>query len=179
MTKSKHLRLKDDVGSDRAVDEEDTLNTKYALKKIGYYGELEYGMTGYPGQQMLDGIEKVQKDRGLTRDGIMKPGGETEWEINRIADEQDEKGSEKASLDNYPNDKSVCHLLRQQIHDLRKKKKRIEADLKKIHAKFDSGVPKSVGKNLHSHMDFLSRQSANLNAELYEIGQRLRQENCS
>ncbi len=89
MTKSKHLRLKDDVGGDRAVDEEDTLNTKHALKKIGYYEEPEYGMTGYPDQQMLDGIEKVQEDRGLTRDGIMKPGGETEWEINRIADEQE------------------------------------------------------------------------------------------
>ena len=78
-----HLKLLDDVGSNHAVEEEDTLNTKKALKSLGYYETPDYGMTGYPDTAMFDGIEKVQKDNGLFPDRSMRPGGETETAINR------------------------------------------------------------------------------------------------
>ena len=41
------LNLKEDNGSDRPVDEDDTLKAKHAFRSIGYYDEPSWGMTPY------------------------------------------------------------------------------------------------------------------------------------
>ncbi len=59
------LRLKDDIGSDRPVEEEDTLALKKALKQIGRYETPPYDMTPYPDQQMFNAIMIFKKKRNL------------------------------------------------------------------------------------------------------------------
>lgn len=77
------LRLSDSVGSDRHVEEEDTLKTKNALQRLGRYDTPEYGMTPYPDAAMFNAIGKFQKERNLYQDRIMNPGGETETAMNK------------------------------------------------------------------------------------------------
>ncbi len=76
------LYLKEEIGSDRPVDEEDTIALKKALKQIGRYREPSYGITPYPDEPMFKAINDIQKEKGLIRDGMMKPGGETQDAIN-------------------------------------------------------------------------------------------------
>ena len=77
------ISLKEDIGSDRPVDEDDTFKTKHAFKSIGYYDEPSYGMTPYPDQPLFDGIKKFQKDKGLFQDALMEPEGETVTALNK------------------------------------------------------------------------------------------------
>ena len=74
------------MGSDRHVEEDDTLKAKSALNQIGYYKKPDYGMTPYPDQTLFDGIKNFQKDQNLTIDGLMTPGGETEIRMNKLAE---------------------------------------------------------------------------------------------
>ncbi len=77
------FRLAGSVGSDRHVEEEDTLKTKKALHQLGRYDIPEYGLTPYPDEQMFQEIGKFQKEKKLYQDRIMNPNGETEAAINR------------------------------------------------------------------------------------------------
>lgn len=72
------------VGGYRAarIDEEDTLQTKSALRTLGHYVTPPYGLTPYPDETMFDAIRMFQNDKGIAVDGVMKPGGETERAIN-------------------------------------------------------------------------------------------------
>lgn len=72
------FRVKKTIGSSWNVDEEDVVKTKTALKKTGDYKMPEWGVTGYPDQNMFDGLKSFQKREGLQVDGVMKPGGPTE-----------------------------------------------------------------------------------------------------
>jgi hypothetical protein len=94
------LRLKDDTGSDRPVEEEDTLALKKALKDIGRYKTPSYGDTPYPDQPMFKAIDDIQKEKNLIRDGMMKPGGETEAAINEELTRQGNRPG--AQLASYP-----------------------------------------------------------------------------
>lgn len=71
---------------DRAanVAPDDTLRTKKALNGLGYYRIPSYGMTPYPDEPLFNGIERFQKDHGLTVDGIMKPAGETATKLGEV-----------------------------------------------------------------------------------------------
>lgn len=48
---------------------------------LGRHGYMDLkptdGPTGYPGTRLVQGIQKFQKDKGLKRDGFLRPGGET------------------------------------------------------------------------------------------------------
>jgi len=83
------LKLVGRVDRAAQVDEDDTLQTKSALKVFGHYKTPAYGMTPYPDEPMFDGIKAYQKVNKLKVDGVMKPGGETEKSMNkRVAEAQ-------------------------------------------------------------------------------------------
>lgn len=71
------------VDSAASTDERDTLQTKTALQKLGYYKMPNYGMTPYPDEPMFDGIKAYQRNFGLNVDGAMAKGGETVKSLNR------------------------------------------------------------------------------------------------
>lgn len=77
-TNSNDFRVKKTIGSSWNVDEDDVVKTKTALKKTGDYKAPEWGVTGYPDQDMFDGLKSFQKREGLQVDGVMKPDGPTE-----------------------------------------------------------------------------------------------------
>lgn len=77
------FKLRSTLSRNANADLDDTLRTKTALKSIGYFDTPSYGMTQYPDEPMFKGIEKFQRDNGLRRDGIMKPGGETATALGR------------------------------------------------------------------------------------------------
>ena len=121
---SSFLNLKEDIGSDRPVDEDDTFKAKHAFKSIGYYDEPSYGMTPYPDQPLFDGIKKFQKDKGLYQDALMEPEGETVTALRKRSSESPVKpayapvtneghiGKLEAKKDGHVN----------QINDLRKRR---------------------------------------------------------
>lgn len=77
-TNRDEFRVKKTIGSSWNVDEDDVVKTKTALKKTGDYKAPDWGVTGYPDQDMFDGLKSFQKREGLQVDGVMKPGGPTE-----------------------------------------------------------------------------------------------------
>ncbi len=87
------FNLNQTLASNSAADPDDTLNTKRALGSLGYYATPSYGMTEYPDQGLFDGIKTFQKDNGLTKDGVMKPAGETATQLGKTL-------AEKRAVDN-------------------------------------------------------------------------------
>jgi len=81
--KVKKIRLRGVIDRAARIEENDTIQTKYALGELGYYRTPGYGMTPYPDEPMFDGIRKYQQDNKLRVDGVMKPGGETESSLNQ------------------------------------------------------------------------------------------------
>ncbi|MTI11334.1 peptidoglycan-binding domain-containing protein [Curvivirga aplysinae] len=79
-----YFNLKSTLSSNSPANPEDTLKTKETLNKLGYMEIPSYGLDDIPDKSLIDGIKKFQKDRNLKVDGIMKPGGETENELNKI-----------------------------------------------------------------------------------------------
>lgn len=68
--------LKAAVGNNYDNQEQDIIQTKRHLNKLGYFEDnTENPIITVP---MNDGLKQLQKDNGLKIDGIMKPGGETE-----------------------------------------------------------------------------------------------------
>jgi hypothetical protein len=70
------------VGSGRDNREEDVLGVKRAMQSLGRYAEPDYGMTGYIDRLLDQTIRNYQADRGVCVDGYLKPGGETERELD-------------------------------------------------------------------------------------------------
>ncbi|MBF0269080.1 MAG: peptidoglycan-binding protein [Alphaproteobacteria bacterium] len=81
------------IGDDHSVDPDDTLNTKQALNRLGYYSPPQsYGLTPYPDRLMFNSLKAFQKDEGLKVDGLMRPGGPTEAQIGqRLAEKKEWK----------------------------------------------------------------------------------------
>ena len=71
------FQIKKTPGRSYNVDLGDVGRVKEALQTLGYYATPSYGMTQYPDEAMFRGIERFQEHHGLTKDGIMKPGGPT------------------------------------------------------------------------------------------------------
>ncbi len=77
------LALRRKLAPDVSVDPADVAPAKTALQRLGYDRAPQQGLTPYPDRDLFEGIGKFQADRGLTRDGTMAPGGETERAVNR------------------------------------------------------------------------------------------------
>ena len=77
------FNLNQTLASNSAADPDDTLNTKRSLGSLGYYETPSYGMTKYPDEGLFNGIKTFQKDNNLTKDGVMKPAGETATQLGK------------------------------------------------------------------------------------------------
>lgn len=66
------------------IDPDDVVNVKTNLKDLGYYQTPDYGMTKFGDTQMFEGLRKMQKEKGLSVDGVAKPQGETEGMFNQL-----------------------------------------------------------------------------------------------
>ena len=49
-----------------------------SLERLGYYERPEWGLGDFTDDRLFEGVRRFQKDNGLTVDGVMNPGGETE-----------------------------------------------------------------------------------------------------
>lgn len=79
-----YFKLKSPIGRSYNTNPDDVRKIKKALSGLGYYDELEHGITPYPDAAMILGIEKFQRDNGLKSDGVMKPDGETMWMLGSV-----------------------------------------------------------------------------------------------
>ena len=79
----KRVKLSGRIDREASADEVDTIQTKRALRTLGYYSTPTYGITPYPDESMFDGIKSYQRANRLKTDGVMKPGGETERSMNQ------------------------------------------------------------------------------------------------
>lgn len=83
LTDTDDFRVKKTVGSSWNVDEDDVMKTKTALERTGDYKAPAWGVTGFPDDDMFNGLKSFQKREGLAVDGVMKPGGPTEERLRR------------------------------------------------------------------------------------------------
>ncbi|WNK00085.1 phage minor head protein [Thalassospiraceae bacterium LMO-JJ14] len=81
---TKRFSLKAPLASNANVDLDDAMETKIALRRLGYYKTPGYGMTPYPDDQLFDAVTDLQRDKGLRRTGEVRPGDDTEKAI-RVA----------------------------------------------------------------------------------------------
>jgi hypothetical protein len=72
------FRLREAVESNVSVTPQDSKRTKRALNRLGYLKTPEWGLTGYPTEDMFDGLETFQRDHKLRPDRMMRPEGPTE-----------------------------------------------------------------------------------------------------
>jgi len=76
------FRLKRPIGPDHVVDPDDTVRTKAALARLGYFEAPEEGITPWPDTPMITAIMDFQRASGLEPDGVINRGGPTEQAIN-------------------------------------------------------------------------------------------------
>ena len=65
------------TGNGRANDSSDIRWVKTALSRLGRYPEKD-DHNGLIDRNLVDAIDSYQRDRGLKRDGLLRPDGETE-----------------------------------------------------------------------------------------------------
>ncbi|MCH7789893.1 MAG: peptidoglycan-binding protein, partial [Acidobacteria bacterium] len=75
---TRNFRLKGLVARNVGVEPDDTVLTKRALKRLGFYQVPDYGLTPWPDGGMFQAIESFQERNRLKVDGVMAPGEETE-----------------------------------------------------------------------------------------------------
>lgn len=66
------------VGRGHLMLRSDVRNTKLRLAELGYVETLEPSTLEVPDDAFFQAIREYQTDHGLTVDGVMRPGGETE-----------------------------------------------------------------------------------------------------
>lgn len=91
------FKLNAALGRTYNTDLGDVLRTKTALNKLGHFETPSYGMTEYPDEPLFQGIEKFQEFHGLQKDGIIKPGGETEAKLGDVLAEKDWQAAKAAA----------------------------------------------------------------------------------
>jgi len=69
--------LRGPVAHNLAVDEQDTVDTKKALARLGHYSVPKWGVTPYPDTAMFEGVKSFQRSQGLAVDGRMAKDGPT------------------------------------------------------------------------------------------------------
>lgn len=72
------LYLKNTLAANSLAEPDDVIITKRALERLGYYDRPQWGLQDFTDDGLFAGIRSFQEDNGLTIDGVMKPGGETE-----------------------------------------------------------------------------------------------------
>jgi len=77
------LRLRSTLGRNRAAEGDDVLEAKRALSMLGLYEPPKHGMTPYPDDRLFEGLRAFQEAEGLKPDGVAKPGGPTEQNMNK------------------------------------------------------------------------------------------------
>lgn len=71
------------VSRDTKATPEDVRLLKKALNRLGYYyPNAKHGITKIADAAMIDALKAFQRDNGLTLDGVIVPGGETQKALN-------------------------------------------------------------------------------------------------
>jgi len=81
------LALRRVIGANYDTDLDDIRSAKEAMRDIGFYETPSYGITPYGDDGLIDSIKRYQRARNLHVDGVMKPSGETERDLNRTLGE--------------------------------------------------------------------------------------------
>lgn len=77
-------KLKSPVRPDSNANLDDVLIIKKALVSAGHYKAPKHGLTPFPDAELFRGIQEFQRTSGLSVDGIVKPGGETERQLEDL-----------------------------------------------------------------------------------------------
>lgn len=77
------------VGRGHLMLRSDVRNTKLRLAELGYVETLEPSTLEVPDDAFFQAIREYQTDHGLTVDGVMRPGGETEHSIQKVSNEEE------------------------------------------------------------------------------------------
>ena len=89
------FKVKRPVAPNVTADAKDVIGTKMVLNSLGYYGRPSNGsLGGWVNTGMFDAIRDFQRDNGLDVDGVIRPGGATEKEVNRHLEAASETTSE-------------------------------------------------------------------------------------
>lgn len=72
------LFLKKTLAASSPADPDDVLVAKRSLERLGYCERPEWGLGDFTDDRLFEGVRRFQKDNGLTVDGVMNAGGETE-----------------------------------------------------------------------------------------------------
>jgi hypothetical protein len=76
------LKLNQTLGSSYEADQDDVRGMKTALSEVGEYTPPRHGINGWTDDALFDGMKRFQKKRGLHVDGVARPGGPTETNLN-------------------------------------------------------------------------------------------------
>jgi len=90
-TQAQPFPLNGRVDADAAMDPDDTLREKTALKALGLYRRPEGGVTPYPDPDFFQGLRAFQRDQGLMQDRVMKPDGPTAERLGKVVSEMSKR----------------------------------------------------------------------------------------
>jgi hypothetical protein len=76
------LETEPNLGSSYEADQDDVRGMKTALTEVGEYTPPRDGINGWTDDALFDGMKRFQKKRGLHVDGVARPGGPTETNLN-------------------------------------------------------------------------------------------------
>lgn len=93
--------IKSLLASNTNVELDDSLTTKEALRRLGYYKTPSYGMTPYPDGQLFDALSNFQRDRGIRRTADMRPGDATEMVIRQELNKNTRKPADERKSGEY------------------------------------------------------------------------------
>ena len=79
-----NFSVKSLLASNTNVDLDDSMKTKLALRRLGYYKTPSYGLTTYPDTQLFVAVGDLQADKGMRRTAEIRPGDDTEKAIRGI-----------------------------------------------------------------------------------------------
>lgn len=101
--------LKGTIDPAANADEDDVINTKNALSRLGFFhGPID----PFPTSAMIEGIQRFQAASGLAQDGVMKPQGPTEAALDlflRHAGSRNAKFSTRIDRDGLLNSFNRLH----------------------------------------------------------------------
>lgn len=83
---STRFNIKSLLASNTNVDPDDSIKTKEALRRLGYYNTPSYGMTPYPDRELFTAVADLQRDSGIPPTGEMRPGDDTEKAVRAALD---------------------------------------------------------------------------------------------
>lgn len=84
MTDNTPLILMSPISARHSIDPNDIMVTKRSLQRFGHYEPWDGQLNENTDNELFDGIEIFQKERGLKVDGIIQPDGETALEFGRL-----------------------------------------------------------------------------------------------